>query len=98
MPLKVFGGVIARIDTFETEGSPGLTATHKYPFKTFPIIKSHLHPKFAIVNAGEKLLKLGDTDGPKIFLDFPGLQAVIHIYVAWTRPANLSDKSFNVPR
>jgi len=74
--------------------------THHYPFKTLPIIKSHLHPKFAIVNAGQKIQKLGTTNGKifgRVVTDYPILGDVMRVYTAWLRPADLDDKSFHVP-
>jgi hypothetical protein len=59
-------------------------------------MKSHIHPKFVIVNAGGKLQKLCGEDLMKVLLDFPILRVVMEVYTAWVRPANLKDKSFNV--
>lgn len=83
----------------QTEGKRLLT-NHDYPFKTLPIIKSHLHPKFAIVNAAEKMQELAknENDFRRVLLDFPILRVVMDVYTAWVRfPADLNDKSFNVP-
>jgi hypothetical protein len=91
--------IITRQDSVQTEGEKNWPPSHHYPFKTLPIIKSHLHPKFAIVNAGRKIQKLGTTmvkDFRRVLLDFPILRVVMDVYTAWVRPADLNDKSFNV--
>ncbi len=33
-------------------------SVHKYPFTNFPIIRSHVHPCFVVLNAWEKLRKV----------------------------------------
>ena len=86
----------------EGGGGPVTMPVHVYPCKTLPIIKSHLHPKFAIVNAGEKMYKLLGTnleDAKRVLLDFPILKVVMDVYTAWTRVSeeDLSNKSFNDP-
>jgi hypothetical protein len=66
--------IFARREAAEVEGGREPVTLHVYPFKTLPIIKSHLYPKFAIVNAGEKMHKLGGTnveDFTRVLLDFP---------------------------
>jgi hypothetical protein len=95
---------ITRIDTFPTEGippSPDQCTVHRYPFDTLPIIKSHLHPKFAIVNSGDKMHRLQKLDG-KVFAkalgDFPSLRLLKDVYTAWTGWVDVNDPSFNVSR
>ncbi len=92
--------VITRQDDPQTTGQKKSVTTHHYPFKTLPIIKSHLHPKFAIVNAGQKIQKLGTTNGKnylRMITDYPILGDVMRVYTAWLLAADLDDKNFNVP-
>ena len=92
--------LITRVDDPHATGQKKTFTTHYYPFETLPIIKSHLHPKFAIVNAGQKIQKLGTTNGKifgRVVTDYPILGDLMRVYMAWLQPADLDDKSFNVP-
>lgn len=59
---------------------------HSYPFHTFPKIISHVHPRYVIFNAGEKIASGRTYDLPKYKKK---LNAVKAIYEAWTQPAPL---------
>ena len=37
-----------------------------YPYDDLPILKSHLHPRFAIFDAGRKLHRLGGVGGQSL--------------------------------
>ena len=102
MPLQgLEGNIITRIDSFPTESNPvPWSTTHHYPFKTLPTIKSHLHPKFAIVNAGAKMQELSDKnydDFARVLRDFPCLRLVMDLLTAWKRSPRFSDTTFDVP-
>jgi hypothetical protein len=74
--------------------------THVYPYPSFPLLTSHLHPKFAIVEAGRKLATSASTYLPQLIVDYPILSSILILYVAWTRdppPAAGQDSSFSVP-
>jgi hypothetical protein len=77
-----------------------------YPFTTLPLLRSHLHPKFVIFDAGRKLskypaeeweqLELSFMDTFNISLDTIG--SLVTLYTAWTReltPTQQNDPSFN---
>ena len=66
---------------------------HLHPFKTLPLFKSHIHPKFVIFNAGAKLVDLATADVSKLVKDFPGLSSIITLYNAWIR--KLADNELN---
>ena len=74
---------------------------HLYPFKTLPLLKSHIHPKFDIFNAGAKLIDLTAVDVSKLVEDIPGLSSIITLQDAWTRKLaenELNDPTFNLPK
>jgi hypothetical protein len=75
---------------------------HTYPFKTLPLLQSHLHPEFVLIDAGRKLLNLKTDPLNKIFEDFPITIKVIDLYEAWTRPITDNnvdnDPSYNPPK
>jgi hypothetical protein len=83
----------------DSVGTPFKTTMHAYLFKTLPIIKSHLHTKFAIVNPGEKMLKLFATnvaDAKRVFLNFPILRTVVKVWIRGMDLIHFNDQSFNV--
>lgn len=81
----------------------GTPTMHRYPFENLPLLKSHLHPKFAIFDAGRKLLKLDPPPYLKLIETFPSLSfsSVQDLYTTWTHdpPTNEAprDQSYNVP-
>jgi hypothetical protein len=42
--------------------------TRLYPFRSFSLIKSHLHPKFAIVEAGRKVVTTSLAHSPQLMV------------------------------
>ena len=80
--------------------TPDDFATHVYPFQTLPLLKSHLHPKFAIINAGRKLATSSSAYSPQLMLDYPSLSHVLTLYLCWTRsppPESDQDPAFHRP-
>jgi hypothetical protein len=73
-----------------------VTTLHGYPYKTLPNLESHLHPKFAIFDAGRKLKNLtqqSDKPLPEIrdlLINYPALYMIQNLYNAWVQkvPAN----------
>lgn len=63
------------------------TLSHGYPFDTLPLLKSHLHPKFAIVDAGRKLSSSSDLLR-KLIQILPALEPsitlLLAVYHMWT--------------
>ena len=48
-----------------------------YPYHTFPLLESHLHPKFAIFNARMKISKiLQERSSLQLFDDYPSLNNI----------------------
>jgi hypothetical protein len=65
------------------------STTYSYPYDNLPKLKSHLHPRFAIFDAGRKLRKLGEQspeDLEKVLKNNSGLEKIIMLYNAWIRP------------
>jgi hypothetical protein len=70
---------------------------HVAPFDSFPIIHSHLHPKFAIVEAGRCMTELLDEDttpeGEFYWNSFirsdQALQRILTIFTAWKERINV---------
>ncbi|KAF7759616.1 hypothetical protein Agabi119p4_11311 [Agaricus bisporus var. burnettii] len=58
---------------------------HVYPFDELPEIRSHVHPKFAIVELGRKLSELCIDTLKSLIDSFPVLGSVLAIFMAWTR-------------
>lgn len=48
-------------DDIPAGGTPTWTI-HTHPFNTLPLLKSHLHPKYVIFDAGRKLGVLAKSD------------------------------------
>ena len=78
-----------------TPVSDANSTIHMCPFDTLPQLESHIHPKFVIVNAGAKLVKLATVDVLKLVEDFPRLSSIITLYNAWTR--ELAEKELKDP-
>ena len=94
---------ILRWDFIPTNGtppSPTHYSIHLYPFKTLPLLKSHIHPKFTIFDAGSKLSVLKIDLIKKLINAFPSLATIMDLYAAWTRflPKDLyeEDPSYNI--
>ena len=77
------------------EDTSDVVTVYRYPYRTFPDLKSHLHPKFAIFDAGEKLKALVRKHKKSIqelrqlvdqlVCDYPAIADVQHLYNAWTQ-------------
>ena len=66
---------------------------HTFPFHQFPEIRSHVHPRFVICNAGAKLaegFRIYDFSEGRAYL-VEDLNKVSEIYKAWTKPRLPSD-------
>ncbi|KAF9037585.1 hypothetical protein BJ165DRAFT_1597308 [Panaeolus papilionaceus] len=76
---------ISRQSMEENNSTEGITI-HEYPFEDFPIVTSHIHPKYAILHAGRTLRKgnLGVQQKSALKERFPWLQQVERLYLAWT--------------
>ncbi|KAF9037579.1 hypothetical protein BJ165DRAFT_1597304 [Panaeolus papilionaceus] len=58
---------------------------HKYPFDNFPIITSHIHPKYAILQAGKAIRRgLGWQDKKSLISRYPWLEKAERLYLTWT--------------
>ena len=104
MPL---GDLQKRNFTINRLADDGETILHKYPYNTLPLLKSHLHPKFVIYNAGIKLSKLlrvknptvRDPEVEAVYDNYPAddLNAIIMLHEAWTRSPSLPDGALEDP-
>lgn len=61
---------------------------YRYPFRALPLLESHLHPKFAIYDAGRKLKTLAESSSTQdelkeVLLDYPSLGQVKILYDVW---------------
>jgi hypothetical protein len=79
---------------------------HRYPYSSLPLLECHVHPKFAIFDAGRKLKKMlfGDhlvKDALRRALeDYPSLLKIQRLYRAWIQdPPSiaLEDKTYVNP-
>ena len=68
--------------------SPGAFMTFVYPYENFPVIVSHIHPRFVICNSGQKLHDLDKFEafqkGDKELDD--RLEKASLLYYEWTHP------------
>ena len=78
-------------------------SVHEYPYRTLPQLESHIHPKFVIYNAGEKIHRLWDedVDASEAFnKDYPDAKMALDLYTAWIKKTpkhSLKDKSYINP-
>ena len=83
MVLLRFDPVSESDSESKTAPSPSNTSLYFYPFTNFPIIESHVHPRFIILNSGMMLEKhkyaLLDSVG-----DNETIQLLKRVYAAWT--------------
>jgi hypothetical protein len=80
----------------------GVVTVHNYPYDTLPRLKSHLHPKFVIFNAGKKLERMltCPTNLIMLFHDYPALRKIQALYDAWIAPIpgnSINCTSYNDP-
>ena len=89
-----------------SRGMGDANTLYRYPFDSFPLLESHLHPKFIIFDAGKKLGKLLNQDSDsnpvysKLLEDFPGMSDIRRLYLAWIKPPPFDaqqDTSYNNP-
>ncbi|KAF9037578.1 hypothetical protein BJ165DRAFT_1501878 [Panaeolus papilionaceus] len=58
---------------------------HEYPFQDFPLLTSHIHPKYAILQAGSVLRSGLDVRNKSSLMErFPWLDEVEQLYLTWT--------------
>ncbi|PPQ72837.1 hypothetical protein CVT24_012883 [Panaeolus cyanescens] len=63
----------------------GSVAIHEFPFEDFPVIKSHIHPRFAILHLGETISRDLTPDArAQLFDQYPYLRDVQHLFRVWT--------------
>ena len=58
--------------------------THLYPFTSLPTLRSHIHPKFAIVSAGLRLTPIPRSDFAALIKTYPVLISIFKLYMAWS--------------
>ncbi|GJJ12744.1 hypothetical protein Clacol_006989 [Clathrus columnatus] len=66
-------------------------AFHSYPYDRFPVIVSHVHPRYVIYNAGQKISRNCRTyleEFPSLALDILGVKDT---YEAWTSAPKYND-------
>jgi hypothetical protein len=65
---------------------------YTYPYDSFPLLESHIHPKFVIFAAGSVLDKviIEDSESNPVYQtlleDFPSLSKIRELYLAWITP------------
>ena len=78
--------LIARREEFEVDRQTFDKAVmYEHPFSTLPLLKSHLHPKFVIFDAGSKVTMLLEQRSEFLEL-YPGLGKIYRLYLAWVQP------------
>jgi hypothetical protein len=88
-----------------TRGIGDEAVIHRYPYSTLPRLECHVHPKFAIFDAGLKLIKLLHRDDPKsnealdnVLKGYPTLKKIQILYRVWmSTPPNTADKTYVDP-
>ena len=93
-------GKVEILRGFEEEG-----AIHRYPYSSMPPLESHVHPKFAIFDAGRKLKMLFEESESnqilnKVVEDYPSLSKIQRLYRVWIQPppnASRNDTSYIDP-
>lgn len=68
---------------------------HIHPFDELPEIRSHLHPKFAIVELGRKLSKLDPGSFKSLILSSSIYIRIRTIFVAWTNETLFPDNDLS---
>lgn len=71
-------------------------ATYVYPFSNLPLLRSHIHPKYVILEMGRKL-KVSYPTLNSLVESYPILTRILNIYTAWVTklPSHaFQDKSF----
>jgi hypothetical protein len=58
---------------------PDAVAVHYYPFDTLQLLRSHLHPKYAIFEAGRKLGGLDASLATNLADRYPSLVGIVCI-------------------
>ncbi|KAF5348152.1 hypothetical protein D9756_010774 [Leucocoprinus leucothites] len=62
---------------------PDNFTTHLYPYDTLPFLVSHIHPKYAIVSAGQNMSCLPLDRLQALVQSFPRLINIMVLYRAW---------------
>lgn len=73
---------------------------HVSPYKSLPKLNSHLHLKYVIYDAGQKLSLKPFTLHTKLLDEFPIFEKIEKLHHAWTRSipkTAAKDKTYNVP-
>jgi hypothetical protein len=96
----LMGSVITRQHAVTPEATPPLAnfTLYAYPFQDFPLLESHLHPRFVLLDTGRKLKELTHQARTRLCTQYDILNNVLHIYDAWSRDPPerfLSDREFN---
>ena len=66
------------------EDEPPLDFTfYPYPYHDFPVIISHVHPRFVICNTGAKLI--GPTEWPENVMSLVHVIKVLNVWKRWSR-------------
>ena len=61
---------------------------YPHPYHDFPVIVSHVHPRFVVCNTGAKLI--GSTEWPQDVMEASDVIMVINIWKRWSRVVNRS--------
>lgn len=94
---KVF---IMRLQEVVVDGQTSEEAiVHSHPFSTLPLLKSHLHPKFVIFDAGRKIAKMLEQRSGSLER-YSGVDKIYRLYRAWLQPVPITaqkDTSYQDP-
>ncbi|PPR01853.1 hypothetical protein CVT24_001741 [Panaeolus cyanescens] len=68
----------------QSTDDPQEVAVHEYPFETFPVLTSHVHPKYVILHLGDILCSgLERSARRRILEKYPWLALVESLYLRW---------------
>ncbi|PPQ72838.1 hypothetical protein CVT24_012884 [Panaeolus cyanescens] len=85
VPLQDMEDVYITRQSFDVDGISNGVAVHEFPFEDFPIVDSHINPKFAILHLGAILFQDLDVKIKQSLLKrYPHLQDIENLFSAWT--------------
>ncbi|KAF9037547.1 hypothetical protein BJ165DRAFT_1501774 [Panaeolus papilionaceus] len=59
-------------------------AIHHYPFDDFPVITTHVHPKYAILHLGQLFYGRLTCNKKVLIAKYPWLHQIVQLYQKWT--------------
>ncbi|CAA7270529.1 unnamed protein product [Cyclocybe aegerita] len=92
IPLRDMQNVGISRQSTDNPPTPNSFTNYVYPFNEMPPLRSHIHPKFAILEFGRKLKKMSTAALVNALRHTPALADIYVIYEAWTRGVPSEDE------